>query len=275
MQVVEVTKAAGPPRLAVGIPTRNEAKGITLVLGRIAQALAGEPAAIMVLDDSDDATGEQVAKFAATAESGPHQITLAHRDRNERRGRLATAVMLGLELASSQEGPVYFAVIDGDGQHDEGAIRRMLATAEQTGADVVVASRYIDGGEAGGLSASRLVVSRGVTLLTKAMFPRRLAGLTDVASGLFLVRIKSVRPELVHADGFKILLSLLVAHDWSKAEVAYMFGDRVAGTSKAGAAEGIRFLRLVAILRLRCWHQLMRLAAGNLLRESMRVGFPF
>ena len=97
----------------------------------------------------------------------------------------------------------------------------------------------------------RLMVSRGVNQGCRLLFPHRLAGFADFASGMFLVRVKSVEPGRVYANGFKILRSPAVAHDWNHAEVAYAFGDRHAGISKAGWGEGLKFLRLVATLRLR------------------------
>jgi dolichol-phosphate mannosyltransferase len=255
MQVENLTTVGVPPRLVIGVPMRNEQEVAAQVLTGVATAMTTEPVRIMALDDSDDATCAQVVGFAATPAVGWHQVTLVHREPGERHGGLGTAALAGLEVAGEQSGCEYFALMDGDGQHPPATILDMLAKAEETGADLVVASRYRDGGKASGLSPARLAVSRAATLLTKAMFPRRLKGLTDVASGLFLVRVKSVQPELVSADGFKILLAMAVAHDWSCAEVGYVFGDRIAGESKAGAGEGLKFLRLVASLRWRTWRQ--------------------
>ncbi|HEY2003991.1 MAG TPA: glycosyltransferase [Candidatus Saccharimonadia bacterium] len=266
-----LTRIERPPRLTVGIPTRNEENTIAVVLSDLAAALRREPSQLMVLDDSDDDTPAQVQSAVFTERIGGHQVALLHRERDERKGGLASEVLLGLEIAGQQDGMKYFALMDGDGQHDPKAITDMLVKIEETGADIVIASRYIEGGRATGLSPVREVVSRAVTLLTRAIFPKRLAGVTDVASGMFMVRLKSVDTRPVYADGFKILLSLLVTHDWSKAEVAYVFRDRIAGESKAGAAEGLKFLRLVGALRLRSWRERSRQATERLFKESMSI----
>jgi hypothetical protein len=47
----------------------------------------------------------------------------------------------------------------------------------------------------------RLMVSRGVYQCCRLLFPYRLATFTDFASGIFLVRIKSVEPGRVYANG--------------------------------------------------------------------------
>ncbi|MFP3131371.1 MAG: glycosyltransferase [Nitrososphaeria archaeon] len=41
----------------------------------------------------------------------------------------------------------YFVVMDGDGQHDPLLAEEMVKTAIKTGADLVIGSKYIDGGD--------------------------------------------------------------------------------------------------------------------------------
>jgi len=271
MDIQVFTHTQRPPRLTVGIPTHNEEQTIAVVLSTLAAALESEPSQLMVLDDSDDSTPWQVQSAALWAPTSAHQVVLVHREPTERKGGLATEVLRGIEIAGEQVGADFFALMDGDGQHDPAIVRDMLAKIEATGADIVVASRYIEGGRATSLSPISETVSRAVTLLTRLMFPRRLAGVSDVASGMFLVRLKSVDTGLVHADGFKILLSLLVVHDWTKTEVAYVFRDRISGQSRAGTGEGLKFLRLVAALRLRSWRALARQASGKLFHASTSI----
>ncbi|NAY81716.1 MAG: glycosyltransferase [Thaumarchaeota archaeon] len=44
----------------------------------------------------------------------------------------------------------YFVVMDGDGQHDPLLGEEMVKTAIKTGADLVIGSKYIDGGDSSG-----------------------------------------------------------------------------------------------------------------------------
>src|ERR687892_2407987 len=94
-----------------------------------------------------------------------------------RRG-LASACIEGM-LASSAP---YLAVIDADLQHDETLVPKLLAAAKSQEVDVVVASRYMEGGSTGDLAAERVRVSRLASALSKALCK----GLSDPMSGFFL-----------------------------------------------------------------------------------------
>jgi len=92
-------------------------------------------------------------------------------------------------------------------------------------------------------------VSSGSTLLTKAMFPRRLKDCTDPMTGFFAIRRAAVDVDDLRPRGFKILLELLARQQRKVVEQPFVFGERHAGESKAGLAEGVRFLRQLAALR--------------------------
>jgi putative flippase GtrA len=82
------------------------------------------------------------------------------------------------------------------------------------------------------------------------MFPRRLRKVSDPMSGFFLVRREAVDIDGLRPRGFKILLDLLVRNPGLRAaEVAFTFGEREAGRSKATIREGLRYLSLLARLR--------------------------
>jgi len=76
-------------------------------------------------------------------------------------------------------------VIDADLQHDERVLPDMLATLEKGGAELVAATRYVEGGSADSFGARRGTISRLATRLTQ-----RLLGtpLSDPMSGFFMMR---------------------------------------------------------------------------------------
>src|SRR5207248_335741 len=101
-------------------------------------------------DDSPDGTAARVKELARK----DPRIRCLHRV--DRRGR-AGALIEGI-LSSSAP---YVAVIDGDLQHDESILGKMLDVLRQGNADLVIGSRYIAGGSAaGGLSKIRAAISR-------------------------------------------------------------------------------------------------------------------
>jgi len=71
-------------------------------------------------------------------------------------------------------------------------------------------------------------------------------------SGFFAVRLDRVDLDVLHPDGFKILVELLVTHpELAVAEVPFEFGGRESGHSKASVGQGLVFLGHLVDLRLR------------------------
>ncbi len=133
-------------------------------------------------------------------------------------------------LASSAR---YVAVMDGDLQHDETRLPQMLAAA-RAGADLVVASRHVAGGDNAGLGSRwRHLLSDSGIRLTRRLLPVRL---TDPMSGFFLLPrelFERLAPRLT-GQGFKILLDLVLSAPpgLQVTEVPSRFRERVTGESK-------------------------------------------
>jgi dolichol-phosphate mannosyltransferase len=232
--------------LSAIVPTRNEAGNVREVTRRLAAALEGVAAEVLFVDDSDDQTPDVVRDVATVT---PHpRVRLLHRTGAERTGGLGGAVVAGLRAASAE----WVCVLDGDLQHPPEAVPALLHAAQNSGADLVVATRYRDDGQAEGLTTGRVAVSRAAASAAHALFPQRLRGVSDPMSGFFLVRRGALDLDTLAPQGFKILLEILVASPWlSVTEVGFDFAHRQAGASKASWQEGVRYGRSLARLRLR------------------------
>jgi glycosyltransferase involved in cell wall biosynthesis len=237
--------AAKAPALSVIVPTRNEAGNIGPLLARLQAALGGIDAEVLIVDDSDDATPE-IARQAATQSTLP--IRVHARPPGHRQGGLGGAVLVGLREAL---GPVC-AVMDADLQHPP-ELLGMLLRASRTGADFVIASRYMDGGGAEGLGRwYRRAVSVLATRVAHRALRPELAGISDPMSGFFLVRRSCLDLSSLQPQGFKLLLELLAGNPTASAtEVPYTFDVRRSGASKADLREGLTYLRRLAELRSR------------------------
>jgi dolichol-phosphate mannosyltransferase len=227
-----------PPQLAVIVPSYNERENIELLYEKVALALGGTRWEMIVVDDnSPDGTADVVNELSRV------YANIRCVRRFGRRG-LASACVEGMAVTSAP----YVAVIDADHQHDETILPEMLAQA-LNGADLVVGSRFAEGGSAGdGLSATRLSGSN---------LANRLAGMiagqavTDPMSGYFLIRREAAleaAPRLA-SDGFKILIDLIVTSarmgkPLKIAEVPYTFRPRHAGESKMNPLIVIQYLGL-------------------------------
>ena len=92
-------------------------------------------------------------------------------------------------------------------------------------------------------------MSKSATLLTKAMFPGRLKGVTDPMTGFFLIDRRLLDLSTLKPRGFKILLEILARTNLRVAEVPFDFADRNAGESKASFRQGVHFLAQLTMLR--------------------------
>lgn len=224
-----------PLELSVVLPTFKEWENVAEIVRRLDRALAGIGwEAIFVDDDSPDGTADAAKALAL---QDPRVRCLR---RIGRRG-LAGACIEGI-LSSSAP---FIAVMDADLQHDETVLPAMLEKLK-SGADLVGATRYVEGGSAASFGEARGALSRLATRLT-----RRILGtnLSDPMSGFFAMRrsaFDAVAPKL-SPIGFKILLDIATSAGprLKIAEQPYVFGSREHGESKFDSQVGIEFLGLL------------------------------
>lgn len=231
-------------QLAVIVPTFNEVENVSEISARLARVLVGiEHEIIFVDDNSPDGTADKVRDLAIQFP----QVRCVQRV--GRRG-LSSAVIEGM-LATTA--PVV-AVIDGDMQHDETLLPAMLNTLAREDVDMVVGSRYAQGGGFGDWSARRRRMSELATNLSK-----RLTGvvLSDPMSGFFMLKTARVRDRVgdLTGVGYKILLDILSARgeQISLREIPYEFRTRQAGQSKLDNKVLLEFAELLIARTVGRW----------------------
>jgi dolichol-phosphate mannosyltransferase len=242
----QARKSLAPPapQLTVIVPTYNEAGNIAELSRRITASMEpGVPFEVIFVDDSTDDT-PQVIEAVAREQGAP--LTVLHREVPS--GGLSGAVVEGLRLARAN----WVVVMDGDLQHPPELVPRLVEEGRCADADMVVATRYADGGTGAGLAnAYRKLVSRSSTVVTRLMFPRALAAVSDPMSGFFAVRRSAVAVDELRPTGFKIMLEMIVRSSPRRiVEVPFEFRERLAGESKSSVRQGVHFLRHLAALRL-------------------------
>ena len=248
--------------LTVVIPIRNEAGNLRALYRGLEYSLEDVAHEVVLVDDSDDALTRPLLREIVAADSRWRAIERPLADQTG----LATAVCEGIAVATGQ----VVCVMDGDLQHPPSVIRQLLQ-AIAGGADLAVASRYVAGGNAGGLSGLvRTAVSSNSSRLVRLLFPEARRS-TDPLSGFFCVRREAVVGLELRPIGFKILLELLVClPEITIADVPYRFGARDAGTSKANLSQGVLFLR--HLLSLFVYVPLSALAAKIVLAVGAGIG---
>ena len=216
---------AGAIELTVVVPTFKERANVPLVVERLDTVLKGIVwEVVFVDDDSPDATAEAVRAIALR---DPRVRII---QRIGRRG-LSTACVEGV-LSSSAP---YFAVMDGDLQHDDTVLPEMFRRLRAEHLDIVVGSRYLDGERTEGLhNPLRKWLSRTGGQVARLILK---ADLTDPMSGFFVM----ARPAFDEAvrglsqQGFKILLDLFASRRGRSALPRFRAGSTRACTARASS----------------------------------------
>jgi dolichol-phosphate mannosyltransferase len=224
------------PILSLVVPTYNERKNIAALVENVRAALDGIAWEMIVVDDdSPDHTYDEVT---ALSRNEPRIRCLR---RVGRRG-LASAVIEGALVANGD----IIAVMDADFQHDETILPLMYHKLIDEGADVVVGTRYAQGGGVGDWDESRQKMSNFATRLARLLIGNQTS---DPMSGFFVVRRAVLASSIydLSLQGYKILLDIISASPKPLKidEVPYTFRGRRDGESKISPMVLAEFLFLL------------------------------
>ena len=167
-----------PPELSIIIPTYNEVKNVALLIDAIGEALGDARWEVVYVDDnSPDGTADEV-RWIAQADA---RVRVVHR--YGRRG-LSSACVEGILATAS---PIV-AVMDADLQHDEAILGEMLERIQQGDVDLVVGSRYTEGGGTGDWSKRRVAMSQFATKLSTRLTRTPISDPMSAMSGPVFMR---------------------------------------------------------------------------------------
>jgi dolichol-phosphate mannosyltransferase len=225
-----------PIELAVIVPTFNEAENVRELHTRLRDVLEGVSWEMIVVDDdSTDGTQQEAQNLAEQS----HDVRLIRRI--GRRG-LSTAVIEGMMATPAR----YLAVIDADLQHDETQLMQMLNMLREGDVDLVIGSRYANGGSIGNWNQHRARMS---SLATKVAQKVVRADLSDPMSGFFMITREAMDRTVrsLSGEGYKILLDLFASArpPLRFVEIPYVFRPRLHGESKLDAAVVWEYLVLI------------------------------
>ena len=232
----------GAIRFSLVVPTYNEGNNIKNLVGRLNQLLEnalGDAYELIVVDDnSPDRTWEIALGLVK------HYPALKVMRRTRERG-LSTAVIRGWQAARGD----VLGVIDGDLQHPPDVLLTLLEHIE-SGADLAVGSRHIEGGGVSSWSFVRRFLSRGAQVLGLIFAPDVLGRVSDPMSGYFVLRRQSIAGRTLNPVGYKILLEVIGrGRIRAIAEVGYVFQERADGKSKVTSTHYVDYIRHLLQLR--------------------------
>ncbi len=227
---------------AIIVPTYNERENIPALVDHL--SCLSTPFHVIIVDDnSPDGTG-QVAEELARRHSWVHVI--------HRPGKLGlgTAYLAGFRYAM-ENCAQRILTMDADFSHHPRYIPDLLAASEQY--DVVIGSRYVDGGGTRHWPWYRVLLSWGANTFTRTLLGLRTH---DCTAGFRCYRryvLESIGLDSIVSDGYSFLLEVIYRCEqqgWRIGEVPIIFADRREGASKISRQEIFKAMGTVLRLRL-------------------------
>jgi dolichol-phosphate mannosyltransferase len=223
--------------LSVIVPTYNESKNIVGILDSLRKHLPiGIDTEIIVVDDnSPDGTGSIVEEYAKNSKKENAQsVQIIHR--KTERG-LSSAILAGIKYAKGDA----VVVMDSDFSHPPQTIPKMIEELQKSECDIVVASRYVNGGSVKGWPFKRKMISKGATKIARHGLGIKIK---DPMSGFFAFKRNIINNIKFDAIGYKILLEILVkARGVKVKEIPYEFINRKEGSSKLDTSVAIDYVK--------------------------------
>ena len=242
-----------PAAAAVGtgswvvLPTYNERENLSAIAAAILEALPG--ATLLVVDDSSpDGTGV-IADALAAADP---RVRVRHRAAKQGLGR---AYLDGFGVALG-EGAAAVIQIDADWSHDPAVLPALLAPIVDERADLVIGSRYTEGGGVEDWGFFRRFISRGGSTFARIVLGLGPHDLTGGFKAWRSTTLSSVPFDGVRAGGyvFQIEMTYRASRLGARVvEVPITFRDRRLGQSKLSRRIIVEALFVVMGLR---WDEL-------------------
>ena len=196
-------------KVLIALPAYNEALGIASVLGGIINLREVSKYSMEVLVVNDGSTDE-TANIVHSLSFGRDFISLINHDSNRGLGEAVKTILhYAVDILDDED---VLVTLDADNTHTPLLIETMIDTLLLKQLDLVVASRFIDGGMEIGLSNMRKLYSRGAMYYFKLFFP--IENLNDYSSGFRAYRMKNLREAcniwngLVTTSGFECMAEI-------------------------------------------------------------------
>jgi dolichol-phosphate mannosyltransferase len=214
------TSVAGPRALPQPLPTAtggvahvvlpayNEEGSLPSLLARLAQTARTERIVAWVIDDG---SADRTAEIAAAGEPGLDVRLVSH----PQNLGLGQAVQSGIRAVLAAADPDDFVVVmDADDTHDPAMIAEMHRGLD-AGSDVVICSRFVEGGDDSTVPPFRRLLSRGAAVTFRRAL--QVEGVHDFTSGFRAYRVsilaraaKHWGERLIEEQGFACMVELLL-----------------------------------------------------------------
>jgi dolichol-phosphate mannosyltransferase len=234
----------GVPRVTVCLPTYNERENLERMLHALREVLPADGGVLVIDDGSPDGTGELADRLA---EEIPN-VSVLHRARKE---GLGPAYIAGFRRALA-EGAELVLEMDCDFSHDPADVPRLIAAAGD--ADLVLGSRYVEGGGVRNWSRLRQFISEGGSTYARIILGTKVRDLTGGFKCIHRKVLETIPLDRIDAKGYAFQIETTYRAEragFRVAEVPIVFVDRTEGHSKMSRAIVLEAVWRVPLLRLR------------------------
>jgi dolichol-phosphate mannosyltransferase len=226
------------------IPTYNESANVEAIVEAAREVLPTSRRVLIVDDDSPDGTGRIADRLAETHDD----VTVMHRGPKQ---GLGPAYVAGFQEALSG-GAEFVAQMDADFSHDPQDLPRLLEAADD--ADLVLGSRYVDGGGVTDWGPARRAVSRW-----GSAYARTALGIDvhDLTGGFKVFRravLEAIDLDSLGSLGYAFQVETTfraIRGGFRVVEVPIVFRDRRVGASKMTGGIVLEAAWRVPAMRLR------------------------
>jgi len=235
----------GEPRAPAWLvlPTYNEAGNLEAIVRSALANMPGGASVLVVDDNSPDGTGDIAERLG---EELP--IEVLHRQGKE---GLASAYIAGFRHAL-ERGAGLVLQMDADFSHDPTDLRRLVDASES--ADLVLGSRYVEGGGVRDWSIVRRAISRGGSAYARIVLG---IGVRDLTGGFKCFRrevLEGIDLEQIASQGYGFQVEMTyraLEKGFKVVEIPIVFKDRQVGSSKMSRAIVLEAAWRVPLLRFR------------------------
>jgi dolichol-phosphate mannosyltransferase len=223
-------------KVAVLIPTYNEAENIELLLRKLRQVSSGLGDTfflIYIIDDSSpDGTAQLAIKLNCELQTENFRVNVICRTKKEGLGK---AYIDGFKRMLAMDKPPDFVLqMDADLSHDPLYVEQFI-NAANSNADFIVGTRYVTGGSCPNWSWNRKLLSRGGNSYARFILGRKVTDYTGGFNMYSLNILKKIDWDNLNNAGYGFLIDLKYqSQRFSKkiVEIPIKFLDRQYGVSK-------------------------------------------
>ena len=229
------------PLTVVCLPTYNELENLEPML----RALGDKGVSVLVIDDnSPDGTGELAERLAAELD----YVEVLHRERKE---GLGPAYLAGFHHALAGDAELILEM-DCDFSHDPADVPRLIGAVE-SGADLALGSRYVEGGTVRNWGLLRRIVSAGGSFYARVLLGVRVHDLTGGFKCYRRTVLEAIDLDVIHSKGYAFQIETTyraLRAGFHVVEIPITFADREVGGSKMSKGIVAEAIWKVPALRL-------------------------